>query len=84
MEGKTKWAVCTKAKVKPNGTFLLKDEPSVAGTRDYRVLKPKPQGIRKGTSKVLAVDVYGWEEIGGRARGATPTSRFGTGAAPRH
>ena len=71
LDGKTTWAVSTKAKVKRNGTFLLKDEPSVAGTREYRVLKPKSQGIRKGTSKVLSVDVYRWELLGRRTTGAT-------------
>ena len=79
LDGKTTWAVSTKAKVKRNGTFLLKDEPSVAGTREYRVLKPKSQGIRKGTSKVLSVDVYRWEMLAGQAAGANANiSAFGT------
>jgi hypothetical protein len=79
LDGKTKWAVSTKAKVKRNGTFLLKDEPSVAGTREYRVLKPKGQGIRKGTSKVLSVDVYRWETLGNRRPGAMANAHgFGT------
>ncbi|WP_107767780.1 hypothetical protein [Nocardioides terrigena] len=79
LDGKTKWAVSTKAKVKRNGTFLLKDEPSVAGTREYRVLKPKSQGIRKGTSKVLSVEVYRWESLSGQPAGANANiSAYGT------
>ena len=70
LEGRKTWAVSSKGKVKRNGTYLLKDEPSVAGTREYRVLKPAGQGIGKGTSKVLAVEVYKWELLGRRAPGA--------------
>ena len=70
LDGKTPWAVSTKAKVKRNGTFLLKDEPSVPGTREYRVLKPAGKGLRKGTSDVLTVDVYKWEKLGSRTPGA--------------
>lgn len=71
LEGKKAWKVSTKAKVKRNGTYLLKDKPSVAGQREYRVVKPASAGIKKGTSKVLSVDVYRWETLGGRIAGAS-------------
>ncbi|KRF36677.1 hypothetical protein [Nocardioides sp. Soil805] len=71
LEGKKKWAVSSKGKIKRNGTYLLKDEPSVAGTREYRVLKPAGQGIGKGTSKVLEVQVYRWEDLARRSAGAS-------------
>ena len=51
----------------------------MAGTREYRVLKPASQGIRKGTSKVLSVDVYRWETLSGQPAGANANiSAFGT------
>lgn len=84
LEGRSKWAVSSKGKVKRNGTYLLEDEPSVAGTREYRVLKPASDGVRKGTSKVLAVEVYRWELLGRRTPGAVEnvhtltTSTIGT------
>ncbi|WP_036490249.1 hypothetical protein, partial [Nocardioides sp. CF8] len=64
MDGKKKWAVSGKAKIKANGTFLLKDEPSTAGTRFYRVLKPAAGSIKKGVSQELELVVYGWEKLG--------------------
>jgi hypothetical protein len=71
LEGKKKWAVSSKGKVKRNGSYLLKDKPSVAGTREYRVLKPAAGRIAKGTSKVLEVEVYAWENLARRSAGAS-------------
>lgn len=69
MENKKTWSVSGTAKIKPNGKFVLKDEPSTAGTRFYRVLKPAADGVKKGVSKELELVVYGWEQLGYRARG---------------
>lgn len=69
-EGKNRWKGSGKATIKRNGTFVLKDKPSLAGTREYRVLKPASKGLRKGTSDVLTVDVYKWEKLGSRTPGA--------------
>jgi hypothetical protein len=71
LDGKKKWAATDKGKVRRNGTFLLKDRPSVSGTREYRVLKPASRGIRKGTSDVLAVEVYEWRRLGADRAGAS-------------
>ncbi|WP_457205196.1 hypothetical protein [Nocardioides sp. P5_C9_2] len=75
LEGKKKWAVSSKGKVKRNGTYLLTDQPSVPGTREYRVLKPSGKGIGKGTSKVLPVEVYRWEPLARRSPGAVENAR---------
>lgn len=69
LESKKSWSVSSTAKVKPNGKFVLEDEPSVAGTRFYRVLKPASDGVKKGVSKELELVVYGWEKLGYRSRG---------------
>lgn len=69
-EGKNRWKGSGKATIKRNGTFVLKDKPSLAGSREYRVLKPAGQGLKKGTSPVLTVDVYAWEKLGRKTPGA--------------
>lgn len=79
MENKKTWSVSGTAKVKPNGRFLLKDEPSAAGTRFYRVLKPASGNIKKGVSQELELVVYGWEKLGYRSRGPA-TNVFVTNA----
>lgn len=69
MEGKKTWSVSGTTKIKANGTYLLKDEPSAAGTRFYRVLKPAAGSVKKGVSQELELVVYGWEKLGYRSRG---------------
>lgn len=69
MEGKKRWSVSGRAKIKTNGKFLLKDEPSAVGTRFYRVLKPAAGKVKKGVSKELELVVYGWERLGYRNSG---------------
>ena len=69
-EGKNRWKGSGKTTIKRNGTFVLKDKPSLAGSREYRVLKPAGQGLKKGTSPVLTVDVYAWEKLGRKTPGA--------------
>jgi hypothetical protein len=66
---KKKWTVTGNAKVKNNGTYVLKDKPSTPGSREYRVLKPGSQGVAKGASKPVAVQVYRWEKLVYRTSG---------------
>jgi hypothetical protein len=66
---KKKWTVTGSAKVKSNGTYVLKDKPSTPGAREYRVLKPGSRGISKGYSKPVEVQVYRWEKLINRASG---------------
>jgi hypothetical protein len=63
---KKKWNATGSAKVKRNGTYVLKDKPTTPGAREYRVLKPGSRGIKKGYSKPVEVQVYRWEKLGRR------------------
>jgi hypothetical protein len=86
-ENKKMWSVSGTAKIRANGTFLLKDEPSTAGTRFYRVLKPAEGKLKKGVSKELELVVYGWEHLAHRATGPAvnvgiSTATIGTEAFP--
>jgi hypothetical protein len=63
---KKTWRDTGNAKVKRDGTYLLKDKPSTPGSREYRVLKPASGGIAKGYSKAVEVEVYRWEKLGRR------------------
>ena len=60
---KKSWKSTGNAKIKKNGTYVLKDKPSTQGPREYRVLKPASKGLKKGYSKALAVEVYRWEKL---------------------
>ncbi|NPC45018.1 hypothetical protein [Nocardioides sp. zg-1230] len=60
---KKTWKSTDNAKVKRNGTYVLKDKPTTQGPREYRVLKPGSRGIKKGYSKALPVEVYKWEKL---------------------
>ena len=66
---KKAWRATGTATVKSNGSYVLRDDPSTPGTREYRVLKPASDGIAKGFSTTLAVEVYAWEKLGYRASG---------------
>ncbi len=79
MEGKKTWSVSGTSKIRANGTYLLKDDPSAAGTRFYRVVKPAAGRIKKGVSQELELVVYGWEKLGYRTRGPA-TNVFVTNA----
>jgi hypothetical protein len=70
LDGKKKWKRSGEARIKASGRFVLKDEPSVAGSREYRVLKPAGDGLRTGTSQALEVIVYSWDKLGQRMSGA--------------
>lgn len=69
VRNKKTWKATDTARIKSNGTYLLKDDPSTAGKREYRVLKPASDGITKGYSPSLAVEVYAWEKLGSRTSG---------------
>src|SRR5690349_13003571 len=62
-EGSKRWRMSGTAKVKPSGRFVLDDEPSRAGTRFYRVLKPAAAGVEAGTSRELQLDVWMWSRL---------------------
>jgi hypothetical protein len=66
---KKTWKVTANAKIKRNGTYVLKDKPSTPGAREYRVLKPGSRGIEKGFSKPVEVQVYRWEKLINRPAG---------------
>ena len=68
--GVRKWTVTGRATIKRNGTYLFTDEPSAYGTHQYRVVKLRSSGVRKGTSPVVAVRVYEWQKLAQRPRGA--------------
>ena len=48
---KKKWTVSGNAKIKANGTYVLKDKPSTPGARAYPGLKPGTRSSQKGYSK---------------------------------
>jgi hypothetical protein len=66
---KKSWKVTASAKVRGNGTYVLKDKPSNPGSREYRVVKPASNGIKKGISKSMPVEVYRWEKLTYRTPG---------------
>ncbi|UFN46059.1 NPCBM/NEW2 domain-containing protein [Nocardioides okcheonensis] len=66
---KKKWTVTGSAKIKKNGTYKLTDKPTTPGSREYRVLKPGSNGIKKGFSKPVQVEVYRWENLAYRTAG---------------
>lgn len=78
LAGKKRWAVSGTSKIKPTGKFLLKDDPSTAGTRFYRVVKPATGAIRAGVSKEMTLVVYTWDKLAFRAPGANTNLASGT------
>lgn len=78
MEGKKTWSVSGTVKIKDNGKFLLKDKPSTAGTRYYRVLKPAAGTVKKGVSQELKLVVYAWEKLSYRTSGPESNVSFTT------
>ncbi|QSR32149.1 hypothetical protein CFI00_16870 [Nocardioides sp. S5] len=71
---KKSWKVTASAKVKGNGTYVLKDKPTTPGSREYRVVKAASNGVQKGISKSMPVEVYKWEKLVGRDAG--PATNF--------
>jgi hypothetical protein len=70
LDGSNRWTKSGKATIKPSGRYVLKDDPSRAGVRSYRVLKPASDGLKAATSRELRLDVWGWEHLTWRAVGA--------------
>lgn len=68
--GSKRWSVIAKAKIKRNGKYLVKDEPSAVGTWEYRVVKRRSRGVKSGRSPVFEVRVYAWQKLAQRPRGA--------------
>ncbi|WP_210648890.1 hypothetical protein [Nocardioides sp. SYSU D00065] len=68
--GKQKWRATGSAKVKSSGAYVLEDDPSTPGMREYRVVKPASDGLRRGVSKALPVQVYAWQSLASRLSGA--------------
>ena len=66
---KKSWKATGTAKIKSTGTYVLKDVPSTPGKREYRVVKPASNGLAKGISEALAVEVYAWQKLGYRTPG---------------
>ena len=66
---KKTWKATAATKIKANGTYVVKDDPSTPGKREYRVVKPASNGIAKGISPSLAVQVYSWQRLGFRTAG---------------
>ncbi|WP_110181938.1 hypothetical protein [Nocardioides solisilvae] len=69
LEGNTRWSTSGKAKVRANGRFVLKDEPSAPGTRYYRIRKSPGKGVKLAFSDEMKVVVYRWDALTSRAYG---------------
>ena len=57
LDGRNRWKKSGQARIKASGRFVLKDSPTVAGVRFYRVAKPASNGMRAGTSRELRLEV---------------------------
>jgi hypothetical protein len=66
---KKTWKATGTTTVKQNGTYVIEDDPSTPGTREYRVVKPASNGVGKGISDTLSVKVYGWQKLVWRSAG---------------
>lgn len=62
-EASKRWRKSGTATIKSSGRFVLKDEPSKAGVRYYRVVKPASDGMKSGTSRELRLEVWGWTSL---------------------
>ena len=73
---KKSWKPTGTATIKGNGSYVLKDVPSTPGKRQYRVLKPASNGVQKGFSPSLDVEVYSWGRLTSRAAGPLQNVQF--------
>jgi hypothetical protein len=69
-KGARTWAVSARSTIGRNGRYLLIDEPDELGTFEYRVVKRRSDGVRRGTSPTVEVSVYAWQKLAQRPRGA--------------
>lgn len=70
MDGTNRWKRSGTARIKPSGRFVLKDDPSRAGVRFYRVVKPAADGLKAGVSRELQLDVWAWYSLSWFSPGA--------------
>jgi hypothetical protein len=63
------WKATGTATIKGNGSYVLKDVPSTPGKRQYRVVKPASNGLKKGVSPSVDVEVYSWGRLTARPAG---------------
>lgn len=70
LDGTKRWKKSSQGKIRANGRFVLRDEPSTPGVRFYRVLKPASNGTKAGTSRELGLAVWTWERLTDRSIGA--------------
>ena len=87
LDGTSRWKKSGQSVIKQNGTFVLRDRPSVPGVRFYRVVKAASGGVKAGTSKELRLAVWSWQRLVDRAIGANQgigydTPQFGTQSYP--
>lgn len=80
VRNKKTWKATGTARVKANGTYVLKDVPSTPGQRSYRVVKQASNGFAKGISPSLAVQVYAWEKLAFRPAGPSTNLIVAAGA----
>lgn len=71
VEGRSRWVKSGTARIRATGTYVLKDDPSTGGNRQYRVVKPAGNGLAKGISTSMDVTVYAWQKLAQRVRGAS-------------
>lgn len=77
LDGRNRWKKSGQARVKASGRFVLKDSPTVAGVRFYRVVKPASDGLKAGTSRELRLEVWRWQPLIERAYGANSGVSYG-------
>lgn len=71
LDGQKSWKKSGTADIKANGTYVVKDKATVTGSREYRVLKPAADGLAKGTSNIVSVQVFKWELLINRMPGTS-------------
>lgn len=69
-QGARTWVARDRAVLPRNGTFQFTDEPTAIGTYEYRVVKRRSDGVRKGVSPIVEASVYSWQKLAQRPRGA--------------
>lgn len=58
-----KWVVERRTRLNERGRYTFKDEPSTAGSRKYRVVKPATRKHAKGVSPSVRVTTYRWIDL---------------------
>lgn len=76
LAGNKRWKTSGTTRIKPDGRFKLSDHPSTPGVRYYRVVKPASGTIARGVSEQLELQVWAWEKVTSRPRGAFANISF--------